>query len=189
MRTLLTISAISLAIAACGGGGGEGSSGNGDGSTSGAGLITSKFLAQKCPLSQQTSDPTWWRCLEGGYFSGYEDSEKKIPCTVSIFNGRFLYTSASRSMATDSFNDVINQDDIRYSEYFHGYSPQQGAHRFVGQIAQGKDGNGWSVRIETTHDRIPNFYDPGDNNIQFGYNGGGIGSGGFCYIPSLVIGK
>ena len=194
MRTLLTISAISLAIAACGGGGGAASSNSSGTDASnpntdtGFVRITSKFLAQRCALSAQSSDPTWWRCLEGGYFEGFTDTNRKIPCTLTISKGRFIYSSQTISGATIDFNEAIASNNIAYSEYFHGFSPAQGAHRFVGQIFEGKDGRGWIVRIETTHDRIPGFYDPSDNNIQFGYSGGSEPFG-FCYIPSLTIGK
>lgn len=193
MRTILTISVISLAIAACGGGGGAASSNSNDTDSSnpntdtGYVRITSKFLAQRCALSAQSSDPTWWRCLEGGYFEGFTDTDRKIPCNLTISKGRFIYSGQTASGATIDFNEAIASNNIAYSEYFHGFSPAQGAHRFVGQIVEGKDGRGWAVRIETTHDRIPGFYDPSDNNIQFGYSGsGGSQPFGFCYIPALT---
>jgi hypothetical protein len=124
--------------------------------------------------------------LEGGYFQGYSDIDKKIPCSVSIQNGRFSGTGGT----TVNYNDAIAASRIAHSTYSHVYSPTQGAHIFRGQIHEKYDANGeaWAINIATTVDRTPGIYESGYNNIQM-IHAGSPGTVLYCYIPSLVIGK
>lgn len=188
MRTILTISAISLAIAACGGGGGAASSNSSGTDASnpntdtGFVRITSKFLAQRCALSAQSSDPTWWRCLEGGYFEGYSDLEKKTPCYVSVKDGRF-------NGMTSDFNEVISNNNVQSSYYTHTYDPSQGIHVFNAWISEDYNGkpNAWSFHIINMTDKVNGYYDAWSNKTQITYSGRN-GYANFCYLPALVVG-